>query len=126
MGSGMTFQEFMMAGEVERLKNAYWRQSREEKSRRREAAIALAIEYSKIIEQTRQATAFAREAIVDVINGDWKEVQINRDMLAIDPDFIGLGPELAAIFVPFVKMLDDVLAGVPKPEPEPQSVEAAS
>lgn len=118
MGSGMTVQEFMMAGELERIQNAYWRQPREEKDRRRNAIVELAIEYSKIVQQTRQATMWAREAIVEVLEGNWKEVKVCRDMLTFEGDFVGLQAVHGPIFARFVQMLDDVLAGVPK-EPEP-------
>jgi hypothetical protein len=124
MGSGMTVQEFMMAGELERLQNAYWRQSLEEKRRRQEAVVALATEYVKIIQQTRQATLWAREAFVAVLNGDWKEVKICRGCLSDEGEHFGLTLELKEIFLPFVKLLDEVLTGVPKEEP--MAREAAS
>jgi hypothetical protein len=118
MGTGMSVQEFVMAGELQRLANAYWRQTREEKSRRRDAMIALTIEYDKILSQTRHATMWAREAIVEVVNGDWREVKVCRDMLTFDDDYLGDQKAHAPIFARFVEMLDEVLATVPKPEPE--------
>ncbi len=127
MGSGMTFQEFMMVGEVERIRSSYSRQTREEKSRRRDAMVALTIEYTKILQQTHQATMWAREAIVEVLNGDWKEVKVCRDMLTFEGDFVGLQSLHGPIFARFVEMLDEVLAGVPKEEePEPQAAEVPS
>lgn len=118
MGTGMSMQEFMMVGEVERLTASYWRQDREEKSRRRDAMVALTVEYIKITAQTIQATLFAREAIVGIVNGDWRDVKTCRDMLTFEGEDVGHRDVYAPIFARFVELLDEVLAGVPKPKPE--------
>lgn len=116
MGSGLSIQEYLISGEIERHQAAYWRQSREEKSRRRDAVVNLTALYLQITKQTQQATMWPREAIVGVLNGDWKDVRACRDMLTQHGEDLGLTPELKAIFAPFIKLLDEVLAGVPKDE----------
>jgi hypothetical protein len=126
MGTGMSFQEFMAVGEIERLNNAYWRQSREEKDRRRDAVVALACEYAKITQQTNQAIAWAREAIPEVLNGGWKDVRMFRDMLTFTGEEKSFRDRYVPIFEHFVSLLDQVLEGVPKVEPEVQRLETPS
>jgi hypothetical protein len=119
MGTGMNFEEYFISGEIEHIKAGYRRQERGERVRRRDAAIALAIELSVILTQTNQATLFAREAIPAVILGDWREVKSTRDLLTFDEDFVGNQVTNKPIFAKFVSILDEVLDGIPKEEPAP-------
>lgn len=121
MGTGMNFEEYVLSGEIENIKAGYRRQPREERNRRRDAAVDLAIELSVILTQTRQATLFARECIPAVINGDWKDVKVLRDMLTFEGDHVGIEAIHQPIFAKFVGMLDGVLAGVPKEAPPPET-----
>lgn len=123
MGTGLTFTEYVLADEVSHIKASYRRASRDERARRRDAAVDLGIELGVILQQTRQATLYAREAIASVIVGDWKETKICRDILTFEGDHVGEQAVHQPIFAKFVKMLDDVLAGIPKEEPvEPPPV----
>jgi hypothetical protein len=117
MGLGLSLNEFLLSQEIEALKRSYRNQTREEKSRRRDAAVALAVEYDRVRQQTTQATVFAREAIIHVVEGEWQDLKICRDMLTFEDDFVGSREIHAPIFARFVEMLDAVLAGVPRESP---------
>src|SRR6185369_9557551 len=119
MGTGMNFEEYVLAGEIEHIKASYRRQERGERNRRRDAAIALSVELSVILTKTNQATMFARESIPAVIIGDWREVKTLREMLTFKDDFVGDEATNRPIFAKFVSLLDEVLAGVPE-EPVPE------
>jgi len=87
MGTGMTLKDFMLAGEIERIQRSFERQSREERHRRLEIAIRMAVEYDQVRRNTIQNGAFARQAIEDVITGDTSSLRIDLDLLS----FIGEG-----------------------------------
>jgi hypothetical protein len=124
MGTGMTAQEFMMSGEIQYLMAAYWRQSRKEKNRRRAASIRLALELGEIRKKTNFATIFAEEAVADVINGDWKDLKQVRDYYLFEDEEQALRESAVQIYARFVQLIDEVLASVPKDEPEASPVAA--
>src|SRR5882672_11703154 len=72
LGLGMSLQELVASGEVERNMRSFGRQDRPERERRLDHVIRLSVELTEILKATHFCTSLARAAIVDVIEGDWQ------------------------------------------------------
>lgn len=104
LGSGMTFHEWSMSGDLVRYRRFLGLQARDERRRRMKYVVAMSVEHDRICQQDRFATFWSEACIEAVINGDWDEVKMWAESLK----FKNEGPDIRNIAAPkfanFVKI----------------------
>ena len=118
MGLGMSLRELVATHQVERNLRSFGQQGRTEKRRRIELVIRLSVELTEILKVTHFSTALARQAIADVLEGDWAGVKVWADVFTFseEPPHRRDLPHAAPAFKHFHEILVEALATAPKPE----------
>ena len=113
-GSGLTPAEFIAKGEVERYQRAFVTQHRKEQHRRIDFVVRLSTIYAGLQEAgVNYLMAFALNAIMDVIDGDWKDAQVLRSILLAETEPEKVQEYSRVLYSGFVKALDEAIATAP-------------
>jgi hypothetical protein len=118
MGLGMSIRELIATGQVSRNLRSFGQQDKDEQRRRLDYVIRLSAELTEILKATRFSTGLARQAIADVIEGDWSGVKMWADTFTFEDERAEIRSNGAATFSTFRSILVDALDTVPKP-PQP-------
>jgi hypothetical protein len=113
LGTGLTFEEFLVSQDLQRYRRSYSQQDRKERKRRLDFVLRLAVEYQAVVQRTLFSTAFAKNALAEVFDGDWRGLKIARDVLTFEDETPETRETFAPIFAAFVRLLDEILTSVP-------------
>jgi hypothetical protein len=116
MGLGMSLRELTTTGQIERNLRAYTQQVPTERDRRLGYVIELSAEFTAILKITRFSGGLAKQAIADVIEGDWHSVKSWMDYFAFGDEQGELRASMAPVFARFREILTRAYETVPKPE----------
>jgi hypothetical protein len=119
MGTGLTLEKMMQVGLAQSIERAFFRQRKEEKKRRLDFIMRLSVELVKIREHTNFATGICEMAIEDVIEGDWKGVE----MWAGHFDFAGECKEMQEQYIPIFAAFQQILNEAYTTRPQDPSVQ---
>jgi len=114
LGSGMSFHEWTITGDVLRYHRWYGTQAQEERRRRMKYIIAMAVEHDRICQQDLFATAWSQSCIEAIIAGDWDELRICTDMLKFEQESEEIRNIAAAKFLKFVEIAEEAYVTRPK------------
>jgi hypothetical protein len=119
MGTGLTLEKMMQVGLAQSIERAFFRQRKEEKKRRLEYIINLSYELLRIRKHTNFATGLCEIAIENVIEGDWKGVE----MWAAHFEFAEEQKELREEYAPLFNAFRRLLLDAHKTRPQDPSVQ---
>lgn len=123
LGTGLSLQEWLIAGRLRDFQESFVSQDRGEKKRRMKFLILMSVELVKIREVSRFSTAQAEAAIECVIEGDWQMLNTWAKGFTFEED----GPEAAARYGPlwarFRELCLEAFQTRPGAPPEPATVQ---
>lgn len=90
---------------IAKFETSWCNQPREEKHRRLEAVIRLAVEIARVRETTSFSTRLAELAIESVIEGDWSMVEEWAEHFAFDEEHESVREKYAPVFANFRELL---------------------
>jgi hypothetical protein len=119
LGTGMSFEEWFTAKEVDRVMRGFTHQDRRERKARLELAGRLAVELAKIREVSIFATGLGEGAIESVLEGDAPGLIVSRGMFTFEDERAEIRDLNAPLWATFVKILDEAIAHARPPELAP-------
>ncbi|MBD3262205.1 MAG: hypothetical protein GF334_11160 [Candidatus Altiarchaeales archaeon] len=107
-GSGMNLQEFVLAGQIGRIRLSFSNQERREQKRRLDLIIRASHALEGIRKVSLQATAYAERAIEAIITGETDPLKMeNMFDLCFPEDQPEYRAQFEALWEPFLKVIEE-------------------